>query len=183
MHGIASARARSYVHLAKQWKLKPMTALKLVAFDVADLQVLSAHLQDAVVTVGDMAYLPAERRFAMMINRFDWMEASERHGDRAGGMRRRTALRFEHVQKTDVQGFSPSDKAQVLSLLALTFEQGDLPQPEGYVLFEFSGGARIRLKVEAIEAEFRDLDAAWRTRSKPIHEANEEPKKIRDEQG
>lgn len=148
-----------------------MTALKLVAFDEADLQVLSAHLQDAVVTVADMAYLPAERRFAMMVNRFDWMEAGEKESAR-GGMRRRTALRFEHVHKADVQGFSPKDKAQVLSLLALTFERGDLEEPEGYVLLEFSGEARVRLKVEAIEAEFRDLDAAWRTRRKPAHQVD-----------
>jgi hypothetical protein len=150
-----------------------MTALKLVAFDEADLQVLSAHLQDAVVTVADMAYLPAERRFAMMVNRFDWMEASEKGRAWAGGLRRRTAVRFEHVEKADLQGFSPKDRTRVLSLLAITLDQGDLKQPECYVLLEFSGGARIRLRVEAVEAEFRDMDAAWRTRRKPFHEANE----------
>lgn len=149
-----------------------MTALKLVAFDEADLKVLSAHLQDAVVTVADMAFLPAERRFAMMVNRFDWMQASETEGAPKGGLRRRTALRFEHVDKANVQGFSPQDKAQVLSLLALTFDQGELTQPEGYVLLEFSGGARVRLKVEAVEAEMRDMDAAWLTRRKPAHDVD-----------
>ena len=159
-----------------------MTALKLVAFDEADLQVLSAHLQDAVVTVADMAFLPAERRFAMMVNRFDWMETGEKESARAGGLRRRTAVRFEHVEKADVQGFSPKDRTQVLSLLAVTLDQGDLKQPEGYVLLEFSGGARVRLRVEAVEAEFRDMEAAWRTRRKPVHEADEATAKIDDKQ-
>jgi hypothetical protein len=33
----------------------------------------------------------------------------------------------------------------------------------------FAGGGAIRLEVECIEAELRDLGAAWRTRTKPDH--------------
>jgi hypothetical protein len=150
-----------------------MTALKLVAFDQADLDVISAHLQDAVVKVADMAYLPADRRFVMMVNRFDWMETSGRNEPNAGGLRRRTAVRFEHVLSANVQGFSPKDKPRVLSLLAATFEVGGEAPPGGHLLLEFSGGARIRLKVEAIEAEFRDIGAAWRTNRTPMHAAGE----------
>ena len=51
------------------------TALKLVALDPEDLAVLSAHLQDAIAKVGDIAYLPKEKRFAMVLNRFDWTGA------------------------------------------------------------------------------------------------------------
>jgi hypothetical protein len=41
-----------------------MEPLKLAAFDADDLAVLSAHLQDAVIRVGDVTYLPDKRRFA-----------------------------------------------------------------------------------------------------------------------
>ena len=34
--------------------------LKLVAMESEDLAIISAHLQDAVARVGEMAYLPAE---------------------------------------------------------------------------------------------------------------------------
>ena len=34
--------------------------LKLIALDAEDLAVVSAHLQDAVVRKGDIAWLPAE---------------------------------------------------------------------------------------------------------------------------
>jgi hypothetical protein len=37
----------------------------------------------------------------------------------------------------------------------------------------FSGGGAIRLEVECIEAELSDLGAAWSTRRKPQHAANE----------
>ncbi|MBF5066143.1 DUF2948 family protein, partial [Salmonella enterica subsp. enterica serovar Istanbul] len=40
-----------------------MPDLKLIAFDSEDLSVISAHLQDAVLTVGDLAYVPKDRRF------------------------------------------------------------------------------------------------------------------------
>ncbi len=49
-----------------------MPELKLIALDADDLKVISAHLQDAVLRVGDIAYLPRERRFAALGNRFDW---------------------------------------------------------------------------------------------------------------
>jgi hypothetical protein len=48
-----------------------MTPLKLLALDEEDLQVVSSHLQDAVVRVGDMAYVPSQKRFAAILNRFD----------------------------------------------------------------------------------------------------------------
>ena len=49
--------------------------LRLLAQDEADLAVLSAQMQDAVVRVGDMAWLPKARRFALVGCRFDWMAA------------------------------------------------------------------------------------------------------------
>ena len=53
------------------------TPLKLCAFDEEDLAVLSAHSQDAVLKVGDMVYLPQERRFAVAMNRFIWEKAAD----------------------------------------------------------------------------------------------------------
>src|SRR5690606_12046083 len=47
-----------------------MGDLKLVALDSEDLKVISAHVQDAVLQVGEMAYRPAEHRFAAIANRF-----------------------------------------------------------------------------------------------------------------
>ena len=82
-----------------------MAELKLIAFDADDLAVMSAHLQDAVLKVGDIAYLPRERRFAAIGNRFDWADALK--GGNSGSqeyMRRRAALRFERVLGAQLQG-------------------------------------------------------------------------------
>ena len=53
-----------------------MTLLKLLALDEEDLQVVSSHLQDAVVRVGDMVFLPSQKRFVAIVNRFDWESAT-----------------------------------------------------------------------------------------------------------
>jgi hypothetical protein len=142
-----------------------MQDLKLIALDPEDLKVLSCHLQDAVIRVGDMAYLKDEMRFAAIANRFDWEQAA-RIND-ATYRRRRSGLRFERVKTAKVQGIDLKHKDTVLELLALTFEPGE--EPSGVLTLLFSGGGAIRLEVECIEAELRDLGAQWRTRVKPEH--------------
>ena len=65
-------------------------------------------------------------------------------------------------------GESASDSwQQMLALLAITFEAAE--DPSGVVMLHFAGGAAVRLDVECIEAELRDLGAAWGTRAKPVH--------------
>lgn len=145
-----------------------MPDLKLIALDAEDLAVISAHLQDAVLTVGDLAYLPRERRFVALANRFDWMGAlREGAADKDGFARRRAGIRFERVMAAQVQGLDLADKARVLSLLAISFDAA--AAPEGYVTLHFADDAAIRLHVECIEAGLTDLGAAWEAGSKPQH--------------
>lgn len=148
-----------------------MTDLKLFAMDAEDLGIVSAHLQDAVVKVEDMAYLPRERRFAAILNRFDWDAALGPRRRGARNQRRRTALRFERVQAARLQGIDIKVKERVLVLLAIQFEAG--PLPAGAITLVFAGGAAIRLEVDCIEAEMRDLGAVWAAQSRPEHAALE----------
>ena len=52
-----------------------MDLLKLVALDRDDMEVVSAHLQDAVVKVADVHWRPAEKRLVIGLSRFDWEAA------------------------------------------------------------------------------------------------------------
>ncbi len=145
-----------------------MPDLKLIALDAEDLAVISAHLQDAVLNVGDIAYVPKERRFVAITNRFDWMSALSNAEGQPGPLnRRRAAIRIERVQGAQVQGLDLLDKARVLSLLAVSFQPAEAP--EGHITLHFSDGAAIRLHVECIEAGLTDLGAAWEAGSKPQH--------------
>lgn len=146
-----------------------MEDLKLIALDPEDLRVLSCHLQDAVIRVGDMAFLKQDLRFAAIANRFDWESAAKE--DAGAYQRRRAGLRFERVSAARVQGFDLKQKDMVLELLAVTFEAGE--EPSGAITLHFAGGGAVRLEVECIEAELRDLGAAWRTRIRPVHASDD----------
>lgn len=145
-----------------------MQDLKLIALDAEDLAVLSAHLQDAVVRVADMTFLKGEKRFAAVLNRFDWGGAVKPAAAQTRGfVRRRAGLRFERVLGAQVSGIDQRSSDTVLSLLAVSFEPKS--EPEGFVTLSFSGGGAVRLHVECIEAELKDLGAAWATRRRPEH--------------
>jgi len=67
-------------------------ALKLLARSGAEIDVLSAHVQDAVLQVGDVRWLADERRFIAIVNRYRWEQP-------APAQRVRSALNFAHVHK------------------------------------------------------------------------------------
>jgi hypothetical protein len=146
-----------------------MPELKLIAFDAEDLAVMSAHLQDAVLRVGDIAYLPRERRFAAIVNRFDWPEALDGADGKPAATytRRRSGLRFERVLGAKLMGIDLARKDTVLELLALSFEPAEAPG--GSVIIHFAGGSAIKLEAECVEAELKDLGPVWRATSMPSH--------------
>jgi Protein of unknown function (DUF2948) len=135
--------------------------LKLVALDKDDIEVVSAHLQDALVKVGDILWQPREHRFLMALNRFDWVSAVDAKAgktDKPDYRRCRTALRFERVNACKCRNLDQTDKTALLNLLAVEFAEDDAPA--GVVSLIFSGGGVIRLDVECLEAELADLGEA-----------------------
>jgi Protein of unknown function (DUF2948) len=139
---------------------------RLIAFDADDLSVIAANLQDALVRVGDMAYIPRSKQFAMITARFDWIDAAK--SDRACGCERcRTGLHFGRVLKVSCRGFCRRDEAEILNLLDIAFRETS--PPAGIVEFIFSAGRALRLEVECLEAEIRDLGDRWKAGSVPCH--------------
>jgi len=139
--------------------------LKLLALDDEDLAVISAHVQDAVLKVRDLLYLPAEKRFAIAMNRFIWEEAD---GRRKTYERRRAALSFDRVQAVKLNRIRRDRPDAVLELLAVSFEATDAPA--GAITLYFAGGGALRIEVECIEARLADLGAAWATTAMPSHD-------------
>ena len=150
-----------------------MEELKLVALDDDDVEVISAHVQDALVKVADVLWQPREHRFLMVLNRFDWMTAADGKGAGGAGVkspdyrRCRTALRFERVNACKCRGLDPSNKDALLNLLAVEFIEND--SPSGTVTLTFSGGGVIRLDVECLEAELADLGEIYAAAVCPDH--------------
>ncbi|WP_417672044.1 DUF2948 family protein [Roseibium sp.] len=143
-----------------------MDQLKLAALDAEDLQVVSAHVQDAVLTVGDIRFLPKEQKAVFAMNRFAWdREADKRTRQHE---RRRSALGVSQVRSMKSIGIKQDAKGAVLELLAVTFEEDEAPG--GHLRLDFAGGGALVLAVDCIEVQLADLGAAWATPNLPSHD-------------
>src|SRR5215471_2366636 len=141
-------------------RVRSADALKLLARDEEDLAVISAVLQDALIPVSEMAYLPDEQRFALVANRFRWEAPHDRPRDNFE--RRLTGLSVGGVTAVRRRGFRPGDPDRILALLALRRVTGALQ-------LDFAGGASIRLETAEILCHLDDLSESWPTRWQPRH--------------
>lgn len=142
-----------------------MTPMKLAALDAEDLAVLSAFVQDAILTVGDVDWRPREKRLLLSLNRFAWEACGGRRQDFE---RRASVLHFARVEGIKSCRIRRDDPQAVLSLLAVRFEPGEAPG--GIISLVFCGGGEIRAEVECLEAALDDLGAAWSTDRRPVHD-------------
>lgn len=138
--------------------------LCLHAVDAEDLALVSAVLQDMLIRVRDLLFMPETQRFALVGARFD------RVAEREGRLERcRAGLHFETVGNVRFRQIARDRPDTVLSLLAVTFEPGPQP-PSGVVSLTFAGGAAIRFEVECVEAQMRDIGPRWAVRNRPSHD-------------
>jgi Protein of unknown function (DUF2948) len=128
----------------------PHDQLKLIALDREGLQVISAHLQDVCVKRGDMAYLPKQNRFALSGMRYDWAGAKHGAEERIG-----TVLCFDRVTKVSHIGLQGRGADETMNLLGVTFDKTEAPS--GMVFLTFADGSIIRLDVECLEVDLRDV--------------------------
>lgn len=147
---------------------RPADQLKFAVLDEEDLEVVSTHLQDAVVKIADILWRPREKRLVVALNRFDWERAQT---SKRENCRRRSALRFERVLSCKCRDVNPAVKDGVLNLLTVEFAEIDAPS--GVVELIFSGGAVLRLEVECLEAELADLGPTWTCSGRPVHAVEE----------
>ncbi|MGZ5927317.1 MAG: DUF2948 family protein [Rhizomicrobium sp.] len=138
--------------------------LKLAAADAEDLEMLSARLQDAAGKLKDFVWLPKQRRFVAMLNRFRWEDA------KGAGTRVRAALRFDGVSKVQSSQVKRGASEAVVSLLTINFTPNGEGDPAGVIELVLAGGGTIRLTVECIDAELADQTGPWAARARPSHE-------------
>ncbi|NLR99467.1 DUF2948 family protein [Rhizobium sp. P38BS-XIX] len=142
-----------------------MGELRLMALDNEDLGVISAHMQDSVFKVGDMSFAPKLEQFSLAANRFDWEQSDQR---KKPYERHRAALVFKRVQAVRSSGINRRNRDDVLSMLAIRFEQKG-EGPDGTIELTLAGNATIALDVECIEVQLADIGGAWETAHKPRH--------------
>lgn len=142
--------------------------MSLTAFDPEDLTIISAHLQDAILRVGDITFIPRKRTLVVIANRFCWEGAREAGTGASGFERCRCGLQIHGVLSLKRSGIRQDAPDAILSLLAVLFHPGSEP-PGGTIELTFSGGGSLRAEVECIEVALKDLGPSWRTRRRPRH--------------
>lgn len=145
-------------------------AIKIAALDEEDLAVISAHLQDAVLPVGDLRWMKSAGKLSIVANRYGHFG---NEGDT--GERRLCGLQISRVRRVAARNITMSDKTAIIALLAMTFIPG-ADAPEGTIELSFAGGGAVRVDVECIEVAMADLSEAWPARARPDHDA--EPDEI-----
>lgn len=122
--------------------------LNLGALDDDDLGVISALVQDSVLSLADISWRPPARRLALLLNRFRWE-------DGARPERVRALLVIDNVLGVASQGIDRANKKAVLSVLSVTFAPDR--DGAGHVVLTLAGQGALRARVEALDVTLRDV--------------------------
>ena len=139
--------------------------LKLIAKTEEDLRVVSAHLQDSIVNIADIANLKKNKIFLMQLNRFMWEDVEK--GVFRKNKRIRTVLKFENVLHAVSRNINQLKKDKFLDFLAI--ETNITPDNNYEMKIIFAGDSIIRIISEVIEVTLDDQGEAWDTKNKPKH--------------
>ena len=139
--------------------------LKLIARTEEDLRIVSAHLQDSIASIADIANLKKNKIFLMRLNRFMWEDVEK--GVFRKNKRIRTILKFENVMNVISKNINQQKKDKFLDFLAI--ETNITPDRNYEMKIIFAGDAIIRVKCEVIEVTLDDQGEAWDTKNKPKH--------------
>ena len=141
--------------------------LKLIAKTKEDLRVVSAHLQDSIASISDVANLKKNKIFLMQLNRFMWEDVEK--GVFRKNKRIRTILKFENVLEVHSRNINQSKKNKFLDFLAI--ECNTMPDNNYEMKIIFAGDSIIKIISEVIEITLDDQGEAWDTKNKPKHKA------------
>ena len=139
--------------------------LKLIARTEEDLKVVSAHLQDAIGNISDIANLEKNKIFLIQLNRFMWEDVEK--GVFRKNKRIRTVLKFENVIKVHSKNINRFKKDKFLDFL--TIETNLMPDNNYEMKIVFSGDSIIKVITEVIEVTLDDQGDSWDTKNMPKH--------------
>ena len=139
--------------------------LKLIAKTDEDLRVISAHLQDSIADIKNVANLKKNKIFLMQLNRFMWEDVEK--GVFRKNKRIRTILKFDNIIEVNAKNISQKNQDKFLDFLAIESQQ--MPDKNYEMKLIFSGDSIIRVLAEVIEVTLDDQGIPWDTKNKPKH--------------
>ena len=149
--------------------------LRLLARDEDDVEVVSALLQDAIITGADMEFNRKTNQFILVANRFCWeippLDGVTSIDGKPVRERRLCGICIRHVSAVQRHNWPDMWQDALFNLLALRHVDMAELAGEGVGLqFEFSGGSRLRLLRDEIDITLADLDVGHPTSLQPAHD-------------
>ena len=140
--------------------------LRLNAVSEEDVKVISAHLQDSITQVKNIAHLKKNKIFLIQFNRFMWENVEK--GVFRQNRRVISVLKFENVINVYSKNLSQKNTERFLDFLAI---ESKLLSDKNYeIKLNFAGGILIKLTLEIIECFLEDVGDPWETKNKPKHD-------------
>jgi len=139
--------------------------LKLICKNKDDLKVVSAYLQDSIVTVKDLAFLKKNRSFIMIVNRFMWEDVEK--GILRKNKRIRCAIKFDDVISVKSKNINQKKRNKFLECLAikcLNFKSKNCK-----IKIFYAGDSIITIISETINITMHDLGESWGVKHVPFH--------------
>ena len=135
--------------------LGALNRMKLNAIDTEELKIIATILQDGLIEVSDVKYLPSIRIFIVMITRFMWEEKIVNKTNN----RTKAVLVFEDVLAVHSRNIDQMNKTKVLELLTFNFYYNKSKNIEIELLF--NNDATIKLETEVVQAKLEDQGESW----------------------
>ena len=132
-----------------------LNRMKLNAIDTEELKIIATVLQDGLIEVNDVKYLPSIRTFIVMITRFMWEEKIVNKTNN----RTKAVLVFEDVLAVHSRNIDQMNKTKVLELLTFNFYYNKSKNIEIELLF--NNDATIKLETEVVQAKLEDQGESW----------------------
>ena len=140
--------------------------LRMIAADAADVPVISALLQDAVLPITEMRHDRKARRFVLLVNRFRWEDRDAAEAGRRPYERVRSLLVVEDVLRLRSSGIDRSDRDTVLSILTLDFAPG--VDGTGTLTLTLAGDGAIAMDAETVNLRLEDVTRPYIAPSRKV---------------
>ena len=139
--------------------------LKLSATSDEDLRVISAHLQDSITQIANIAHLEKNKMFLIQFNRFMWEDVEK--GVFRENRRIQSIFKLENVLDVYSKNLNQKKKDRFLNFLAI--ESKYLSDKNYEITLHFAGDILIEIKAEVIDCFLDDQGESWETKNKPKH--------------
>ena len=129
--------------------------MSLNAIDTDELKIIATILQDGLVEVSEVKYLPSIRSFIIMITRFMWEEKIINKENK----RVKAVLVFEDVLSVFSKNIDQMNKSNTLELMTFNYFPTKTKNIEIQLLFK--NDAIIKLETEIIKCKLQDQGKPW----------------------